>query len=146
MKGDVVVVPFPFSDLTQAKRRPALVVAGYIHKSELSNQIYVSDENIGAVLDRGKTYPVVVKRFDDNLRIVELSRKLIFQKDHGHLEYGRTYVGKVLRDSRGKTVVYAERLEGKLVKQHTRLIGQEVEVLIARTGEWAGEVEVQPLS
>ena len=27
MKGDVVVVPFPFSDLTHAKRRPALVVA-----------------------------------------------------------------------------------------------------------------------
>ena len=27
MKGDVVVVPFPFSDLTQAKRRPAVVVA-----------------------------------------------------------------------------------------------------------------------
>ena len=27
MKGDVVIVPFPFSDLTQAKRRPALVVA-----------------------------------------------------------------------------------------------------------------------
>ena len=27
MKGDVVVVPFPFSDLTQTKRRPTLVVA-----------------------------------------------------------------------------------------------------------------------
>ncbi|MEB3294031.1 MAG: type II toxin-antitoxin system PemK/MazF family toxin [Synechococcales bacterium] len=27
VKGDVVVVPFPFSDLTEAKRRPALVVA-----------------------------------------------------------------------------------------------------------------------
>lgn len=27
VKGDVVVVPFPFSDLSKSKRRPALVVA-----------------------------------------------------------------------------------------------------------------------
>ena len=27
MKGDVVVIPFPFSDLSGSKRRPALVVA-----------------------------------------------------------------------------------------------------------------------
>jgi mRNA interferase MazF len=27
IKGDVVVVPLPFSNLSQAKRRPALVVA-----------------------------------------------------------------------------------------------------------------------
>ena len=26
IKGDVVVIPFPFSDLTQIKRRPALVI------------------------------------------------------------------------------------------------------------------------
>jgi len=28
IKGDVVVTPFPFSDLTANKKRPALVVAG----------------------------------------------------------------------------------------------------------------------
>ena len=27
IKGDVVVVPFPFSDLTKSKRRPALVIS-----------------------------------------------------------------------------------------------------------------------
>lgn len=27
VKGDVVVIPFPYSDLTNAKRRPALVLA-----------------------------------------------------------------------------------------------------------------------
>jgi mRNA interferase MazF len=27
VKGDVVVVPFPFSDLTMSKRRPALVIS-----------------------------------------------------------------------------------------------------------------------
>jgi len=27
VKGDVVVVPFPFSDLAMSKRRPALVIA-----------------------------------------------------------------------------------------------------------------------
>jgi mRNA interferase MazF len=29
IKGDVVVIPFPFSDLSQAKRRPALVIAAF---------------------------------------------------------------------------------------------------------------------
>jgi mRNA interferase MazF len=28
VKGDVVVAPLPFSDLTSSKKRPALVVAG----------------------------------------------------------------------------------------------------------------------
>jgi len=27
IKGDVIVIPFPFSDLTRVKRRPALVIA-----------------------------------------------------------------------------------------------------------------------
>ncbi len=26
--GDVVLIPFPYSDLSQAKRRPALIISG----------------------------------------------------------------------------------------------------------------------
>ena len=29
MKGEVVIIPFPFSDLSGAKRRPALVIADW---------------------------------------------------------------------------------------------------------------------
>ena len=29
LKGDVVIIPFPFSDLSKAKKRPALVVASF---------------------------------------------------------------------------------------------------------------------
>jgi mRNA interferase MazF len=29
IKGDVIVVPFPFSDLSQSKRRPALVIRNF---------------------------------------------------------------------------------------------------------------------
>ncbi|RUT05915.1 mRNA interferase PemK [Dulcicalothrix desertica PCC 7102] len=34
VKGDVVIVPFPFSDLTQTKRRPALII-GTLQGSDL---------------------------------------------------------------------------------------------------------------
>jgi mRNA interferase MazF len=39
VKGDVVVTPFPFSDLQAAKRRPALVVATFPGEDVLLCQI-----------------------------------------------------------------------------------------------------------
>ncbi len=39
VKGDVVVVPFPFSDLSQSKRRPALVLSGLDGRDAILCQI-----------------------------------------------------------------------------------------------------------
>lgn len=50
MKGDVVVVPFPFSDLTQAKRRPALVIAELegddLILCQITSRIFTADRKI----------------------------------------------------------------------------------------------------
>ena len=46
VKGDIVVVPFPFSDLTQAKRRPALVISALEGDDLILSQItsqYIRD-------------------------------------------------------------------------------------------------------
>ncbi|MCX7635405.1 MAG: type II toxin-antitoxin system PemK/MazF family toxin [Syntrophales bacterium] len=58
VKGDVVVVPFPFSDLSKTKRRPALVVATLAGDDVILCQITsktVSDEYAIAVSDSNFT-------------------------------------------------------------------------------------------
>jgi len=56
LKGDVVIVPFPFSDLSQAKRRPALVLA-----SLLGDDLILCQITSRAVTD---TYAVPVEDGD----------------------------------------------------------------------------------
>jgi mRNA interferase MazF len=54
VKGNVVVVPFPFSDRTQAKRRPALVIAGLDGDDVIHCQITsqaVSDQYAVSITD-----------------------------------------------------------------------------------------------
>ena len=56
VKGEVVVVPFPFSDLTDTKRRPALVVA----------QLQGSDLILCQItsVDRGAPYAIALTDVD----------------------------------------------------------------------------------
>ncbi len=54
MKGDVVVVPFPFSDLSRSKRRPALVLVELTGEDVILCQITsrdVKDEYAVSITD-----------------------------------------------------------------------------------------------
>lgn len=54
VKGDVVIVPFPFSDLSAAKKRPAVVMAAFPGDDVLLCQItskHVADSYAVSVLD-----------------------------------------------------------------------------------------------
>jgi len=48
VKGDVVVIPFPFSDLSQSKRRPALVLAAL----EGDDVILLTKEKLDQVIEK----------------------------------------------------------------------------------------------
>ena len=52
IKGDVVIVPFPFSDLTQSKRRPALVISNLKGNDIILCQI--TSQNIFEVFNLSK--------------------------------------------------------------------------------------------
>ena len=43
IKGDIVVVPFPFSDLSASKRRPAIILADLIGNDIILSQITSRD-------------------------------------------------------------------------------------------------------
>ncbi len=45
VKGDIVVIPFPFSDLSASKKRPALVVANLTGDDLILSQITSSAKN-----------------------------------------------------------------------------------------------------
>jgi len=75
VKGDVVVVPLPFSDLSQAKRRPALVLVelsgkeGTLPASHLVVLGHVVQEHVRstAISGSSKTMPSQIERIDKML-------------------------------------------------------------------------------
>lgn len=69
VKGDVVVVPFPYSDSTEAKRRPALVVAGLPGTDLILCQItsQVKRDDFSIVLD-SSSFEVGSLRQSSNIR------------------------------------------------------------------------------
>lgn len=97
VKGDIIVIPFPFSDLSRAKRRPAMVLTALLGDDLILCQITSKD-----VRD-GYSVPLAEREFkagtlqqDSNIR-----PNKIFTADKSIIEYK---IGS-LKETKTKEVV-----------------------------------------
>lgn len=92
IKGDVIVIPFPFTDLTSSKRRPAVILADIKGDDYLMLQItsqYVKDGYAIPLLE--EDFQMGSLQRDSNIRpnkIFTLDGSLILYKI-GHLTKGK---------------------------------------------------------
>ena len=97
VKGDVVVVPFPFSDLTQAKRRPALVLA------ELSGDDVILSQITSQNIKDSYSIPLEIEDFESGSlnRNSNIRPNRIFTADQKILLYK---IGRLKRDKIEETI------------------------------------------
>lgn len=83
IKGDVVVLPFPFSDLTKSKKRPALVIANIE-----GDDIILCQITSEARIDK---YSIILKKDEfkqGNLNITSMIRpNRLFTADKSIIQY-----------------------------------------------------------
>jgi len=84
VKGDVVVIPFPFTDLSGSKRRPALVIADLRGNDILLCQITSQQSNDASALALNSTDfisgSLPVNSFIRPLRIFTADKNIILRK------------------------------------------------------------------
>lgn len=100
IKGDVVVIPFPFSDLSSAKKRPALIIANTTGTDHIMLQITSKNVKDNYAIPLSKTdLTFGTLNQDSNIRsnkIFTLDQKLILYKI-GHINNDKLMecIGKI---------------------------------------------------
>jgi len=87
VKGDIVVLPFPFSDLSSSKRRPALVLADLKGndvilcqitsksvRDDMSVTIEITDIENGSLNDSSNIRPNKLFTADENIVLYKLGK------------------------------------------------------------------------
>lgn len=101
-----------------------LTIQGYVHKSEISNCCYINDDDIAVYLPIGERFHFVLKRYDDRLNIIELSRK-IFLKENKEVQLGDSYQAYYTKSNKGKNYFYSDYLEGFFVDKNRHFNANE---------------------
>jgi len=111
-----------------------LTVHGYVHKSELSNVLFVDERLLPKLLTLGKTFSFIIKRFDDRARIVELSRRQYFHKALSSLRYGEKYSVNVVMIDQKKYYAFSDEMESILSEgvDKIRVTSGIIGVIVAR--------------
>ncbi len=102
IKGDVVVVPFPFSDLSQAKRRPALILASLpgndLILCQITSQIYFDSFSIPLTDNDFETGALKTSSFIRPNRIFTADKSIILYKA-GHINFQKfeSVIDKIIK-------------------------------------------------
>ena len=115
---------------------------GYVHKSEVTSLAFVNGEDAPNYLPIGMSFEFLVKRKRTDYQLFELSRKRLFQETARSLQYGATYLGRIVAVTTDKTILQGENFEGRLATfEGSHALGTEIEVIVARRGDDPRSVE-----
>lgn len=119
-------------------------VAGYVHKSQVSNIAFVGAEELGQLMPKGSKWTLVVKRTDDRHQVVEFSRRGWLLRSFLNVEYGKTYSGAIQTLPSGRCLFVSDELEAYVgrFREGRPGTGSTAEVIIARKGGSPRDLEI----
>lgn len=119
-------------------------VQAILHKYELSNHLFISENRWRDFLDEGVYFHCTVKQFLDPQEVVVLSRKS-YLLDHAEImEYGEVYEVKIVDIHKGIVSAYSDDLEGKFLQRKLKVdIGSRKQVILAKFDIKSGYAELE---
>ena len=106
VKGDVVVLPFPYTDFSSVKKRPAVVIATLKGQNVILAQITTNQRNDEDLVSLAKKYFASGSLSSDSF----IMASLIFTTDVSQIEYK---AGKI-------TPTKIKEVQNKLIEVFTR--------------------------
>lgn len=120
--------------------KDGLTSYGFVHKSEISNILFITEDLYSQILVPDITYSFIILRVNPSFKTFTLSRKAYYQKTIASIQYGTQYEVNVI-PTPAKVYVYSNDMEGFLTGNYptassivkvipSRIEGQLIEVYV----------------
>ncbi|MFH1717281.1 MAG: S1 RNA-binding domain-containing protein [Planctomycetota bacterium] len=144
-EGDVVCgeIIRHFEDRAEVRiEKDGLSGYGFVHKSEFSNILYVTEDLYSQLLEPGSRYSLIILKVNARYMTFTLSRKAYYQKMVDSVEYGNEYDVKIVRTP-AKTYVFGDSIEGVL-EENVPSSSEYVKALPSRVNGYSVEMYISP--